>query len=156
MIYAIYNNKVYIANVRNMKVRLKTRIPEQGFKELVDLAGNIHKDIFIKEVEMDEVAVIYELQYKVIYKGKEFEVFSSEKYMLEYNQVILYTKEFNIAEKYGFKKKEQFVYDKDVQLNDIEALIKIKRPILKFNNIQEEKTRIEQKVIKNYLKNIIE
>ena len=49
-----------------MKVRLKTRVPEQGFKELVDLAGNIHKDIFIKEVEMDNVAVIYELYYKVI------------------------------------------------------------------------------------------
>jgi len=104
--YAIYNNKVYIANVRNMKVRLKTRILEQGFKELIDLAGNIHLYLFIKEIDIDDVSVIYELEYKAIYKGKEFESISSEKYMLERNEVILYTKESNIAEQYEFKKKE--------------------------------------------------
>ena len=138
-----------------MKVRLKTRVPEQGFKELVDLAGNIHKDIFIKEVEMDNVAVIYELYYKVIYKGKEFEAFSSEKYMLEYNKMIISTKKSNIADQFGFIKKEQFVYDKDVQLNTIDALIEIKKPIVKSNYMKEEKTRIEQKDIKNYLKSIV-
>lgn len=154
--FAIYNNKIYIANIRNMKVRLKTRIHEQGFKELVDLAGNFHNDIFIKEVEMDDVDIIYELIYKVIYKSMEFELFTSKKHMLEYNQVTLYTKEFNIAEKYGFKKKEQFVYDKVIQLDEIEALIEIKKPIIKFNYMQEERIRIEQKDIKSYSENIID
>jgi len=153
--YAIYNNKVYIANVRDMKVRLNTRPPEKGFKELVDLAGNINNDIFINEVDMDEVAFIYELEYKVIYKGKVFEVSSSIKYILEYNRVMLYTKESSIAEQYDFKKKEQFVYEKDVYLNDIETLIEIKKPILKFDYMQEEKTMIDQKDIEGYMKNII-
>ncbi|MGO5073032.1 hypothetical protein ACTQ4K_03595 [Clostridium sporogenes] len=63
MIYAVYNNKVYLANVRKSKVRLKTRVAELGFNELVDLPGNIHKDIFIKEVDIDNVDIIYEVDY---------------------------------------------------------------------------------------------
>ncbi|MDZ5000993.1 hypothetical protein GNF79_18395, partial [Clostridium perfringens] len=69
MIYAIYKNKIYLANVRQSKVRLKTRVAELGFNELVDLAGNVHKDIFIKEVDMNDVDIIYEVEYRVLYRG---------------------------------------------------------------------------------------
>lgn len=42
MIYAVYRNKIYLANIRQSKVRLKTRVEEQGFNKLVDLAGKIY------------------------------------------------------------------------------------------------------------------
>jgi hypothetical protein len=70
--YAVYKGKVYEANVRNSHIRLKSRKLDPEFSELVDLAGNIHKDIFINEVNFDDVEMIYELDYKLIYKGVAF------------------------------------------------------------------------------------
>ncbi|MGG0658420.1 hypothetical protein [Rummeliibacillus pycnus] len=155
MIYAIYKNKVYLANVRESKVRLKTRIAELGFNELVDLAGNIHNNIFIKEVSVDDLEFAYELKYKVIYNNLEFEPWSISKHILYEEKISLFTSNSDLASLYGFTKEEQFVFKKELKLNDIEALIEIKIPILKFNHMKEERTRIEQKYIKKYFEDII-
>ena len=61
-----------------------------------------------------------------------------------------------MAKKYGFTKKEQFIFDKDVSLDKIDALIEIKKPILKFSHLKDQKIKIEQKNIRDYLSNIIE
>lgn len=156
MMYAVYENKVYLANVRELKVRLKARMAEPGFNELVDLAGNIHKDILIKEVDMNNVDIIYEVDYRVLYKGNEYKCLKVAKETLDINYITIYTNDSDIADQYGFIKKEQFIFDKDVSLDEIDALIEIKKPILKFNYLKEEKTKIEQKDIKDYLANIIE
>lgn len=156
MIYAVYNNKVYLANVRKSKVRLKTRVAELGFNELVDLPGNIHKDIFIKEVDIDNVDIIYEVDYQVLYKGNKYKCLKVAKENADINYITIYTSDSNIAYQYGFIKKEQFIFDKDVSLDEIDALIEIKKPILKFNYLKESQTKIEQKDIRNYLINIIE
>ncbi|KOF56262.1 hypothetical protein AGR56_05200 [Clostridium sp. DMHC 10] len=151
MIYAIYKNKVYLANVRESKIRLKTRI-----NELVDLAGNVHKDIFIKEVDINNVEIIYEVDYRVLYKGNEYKCLKVAKETLDINYITIYTSDSDIAAKYEFIKKEQFIFDKDVSLDEIDALIEIKKPILKFNCLKEQRTKIEQKDIKDYLSKIIE
>lgn len=156
MIYAIYRNKVYLANVRGTKVRLKTRILEPGFSELIDLAGNVHKDIFIKEVDINEVDNLYEMNYRVLYKGNEYKCLKVNSETLDINYITIYTSDSDIAHKYGFIKKEQFIFDKDVSLDEIDALIEIKKPILNFSNLGEEKIKIEQKDIRSYLLNIIE
>ena len=156
MIYAIYKNKVYLANVRDLKVRLKTRMIEPGFNELVDLAGNIHKDIFIKEVDINNVDVIYEVDYRVLYKGNEYKCLKVSKNNLDINYITIYTSDSDIAQKYGFIKKEQFIFDKNVFLDEIDALIEIKKPILKFSNLKEQKIIIKQEDIKDYLSKIIE
>ncbi|MCZ8535485.1 hypothetical protein [Psychrobacillus psychrodurans] len=44
--YATFNNKNYPVNIRNDKYRLKSKEHESGFKELIDLGGNIHPDIW--------------------------------------------------------------------------------------------------------------
>lgn len=156
MIYATYKNKAYLANVRESKVRLKTRSAELGFNELVDLAGNVHKDIFIKEVDMNNVDIIYEVDYRVLYKENEYKCLKVAKETLDINYITIYTSDSNIAGQYGFIKKEQFIFDKDVSLDEIDALIEIKKPILRFNHLKEERTKIEQKNIRDYLSNIIE
>ena len=156
MIYAIYKNKVYLANVRELKIRLKTRIDELGFNELVDLAGNIHKDIFIKEVDINNVDIIYEVDYRVLYKGNEYKCLKVAKETLDINYITIYTSDSDIADHYEFIKKEQFIFDKNVSLDEIDALIEIKKPILKFNYLKEERTKIEQRDIKDYLSRIIE
>ena len=40
-----------------------------------------------------------------------------------------------------------FYFDKDVSLDEIDALIEIKKPILNFNNLGEEKVKIEKKIL---------
>lgn len=156
MIYAIYKKKIYLANVRESKVRLKTRTDELGFNELVDLAGNVHKDIFIKEVDMNNVDIIYEVDYRVLYRGNEYKCLKVAKETVDINYITIFTSDSDIADKYGFIKKEQFIFDKDVSLDEIDALIEIKKPILKFSHLKEEKTKIGQKDIRDYLSNIIE
>ena len=156
MTYAVYKNKIYLANIRQSKVRLKTRVAEPGFKELVDLAGNIHNDIFIKEIDINDVDIIYELEYRVLYRESEYECLKVNSKTLDANYITISTSDSDIAEKYGFIKKEQFVFDKNILLDEIDALIEIKKPILKFSNLKEQKIVIERKDIKNYLSNIIE
>lgn len=73
--YAIYHKKAYPLTIRAGVLRLRSTKKESGFEELVDLAGNRHEDIFIKEVEID-IEMAYELKVNAIYKGKEFETFS--------------------------------------------------------------------------------
>lgn len=156
MIYAIYRNNIYLANIRQSKVRLKTRIAEPGFKELVDLAGNIHNDIFIKEVEINDVDIIYEQEYSVLYRGSEYECLKVNSQTLDRNYITISTNDSDLAEKYGFIKKEQFIFDKNVILDEIDELIEIRKPILKFSNLKEQKIIISQKDIRNYISNIIE
>ena len=156
MIFADYKDKIYLANIRQSKVRLKTRIKEQGFNELVDLASNIHKDIFIKEVDINDVDRIYEIEYRVLYKGSEYKCLKVSKETLDINYITIYTSDFSIAEKYGFIKKEQFIYDKDVLLDEIDALVEIKKPILNFSYLKEQKKIINQKNVRDYLATLIE
>ena len=153
MIYAVYKNKIYLANIRQSKVRLKTRVVEPGFNELVDLAGNIHKGIFIKEIDINDVDIIYAIEHRVLYKGSEYKCLKVNSQTLDINYITIYTSDSDIAKKYGFTKKEQFIFDKDVSLDE---LIEIKKPILKFSNLKGQKITINQKDIKNYLSNIIE
>ena len=154
--YAIYKNKVYLANFREAKVILKTRIAEGGFKELVDLAGNVHKDIFIKEVDINDVDIVYDVDYRVLYRGNEYKCLKVSRKTVALNYITIFTSDSDIANQCGFIKKEQFVFDKDVSLDQIDALIEIKKPILKFNNLKEEKIKIEKNDIRYYLSNIIE
>ncbi|MDD9148963.1 hypothetical protein OYT88_10410 [Sporolactobacillus sp. CQH2019] len=151
MVFAIYNNKEYEATIRNSKIRLKSRMEDVGFSELVDIAGNIHKDIYIKEVSDNKVELVYELNYKVIYKGMEFEPLAIGKFVLDQHYIMITTNDRDIAEKFQFEKKEPFVFDKQIPLNEIDALIEIKIPLLRFKNLGEERIRIESQDIKAYL-----
>lgn len=90
------------------------------------------------------------------YIESEYECLKVNSKTLDANYITISTSDSDIAEKYGFIKKEQFVFDKNILLDEIDALIEIKKPILKFSNLKEQKIMIERKDIKNYLSNIIE
>ncbi|WP_066891392.1 hypothetical protein [Clostridium nigeriense] len=156
--YCIYKGKKFLMNIYNNKVELTSSKKEDmnnGFKEYVDVLGNKHSDILVKEVSVDDLEFAYELNYKVIYNNIEFEPWCIGKHILNNEKISLFTSNSDLASLYGFNKEEQFVFKKELKLNDIEALIEIKIPILKFNHMKEERTRIEQKYIKKYLEDII-
>ncbi|EOO34107.1 MULTISPECIES: hypothetical protein [Bacillus cereus group] len=157
--YAIYKNNLYRLNVSVNKLKLISNSNESikyGFKELKFEQGFVSKVIYIKEVDINEVEMAYKLKYKVIYKEKEFVPWAIGKFILEINKIPLGTSDEKEARNYGFEKMEQFVFKKEVPIEEVDALIEIKEYILKFRNMNEKVTRIEQKDIRSYLKNLLE
>ncbi|WP_099354317.1 hypothetical protein [Fredinandcohnia onubensis] len=149
--YAVYKNKDYSLNIRNNVLRLRSNIKESGFSELVDLAGNKHDDIFIKEVSLEDVELVYELKINAIYQGKEFETNGVDSSTLEKNYILLFSMDYEDVNNYGFVKHEQFVYQKEVKLVDIDSLVEIKKPILKWENQPESRKTIPNNKIQEYL-----
>lgn len=156
--YGIYKDKKFIMNICNNKVELishKNEDVNNGFEEYVDVLGNRRRDILVKEVNVDDLQFAYKLKYKVIYNSIEFEPWSIGKHILDKEKISLYTSNSDLASLYEFNKEEQFVFKKELKLSDIEALIEIKIPILKFDQLKEERTRIEPNDIKKYLEDTI-
>ncbi|MEY8730734.1 hypothetical protein AB9M92_00385 [Peribacillus frigoritolerans] len=150
MKYAIYNHKDYLLNIRNDRLRLRTHEPEQGFCELVDQTGNM-TNLFIKDVTKEEVELVYELKFLVAYKGKEFEPYSLGRHILDENEISLFSMDSNDVDCYGFEKQEQFVFKKDVPLNDIESIIEVKKPILIFEELPESRKVIPREEVRDYI-----
>lgn len=150
MKYAIYNHKDYLLNIRNDRLRLRTHEPEQGFHELVDQTGN-KTNLFIKDVTKEDVDLVYELKFLVAYKGKEFEPYSLGSHILDQNEISLFSMDSNDEDCYEFEKQEQFVFKKDVPLDDIEAIIEMKKPILIFEDLPESRKVIPRGETRDFI-----
>ncbi|WP_057913941.1 hypothetical protein [Peribacillus muralis] len=153
MKYAIYNLKDYRLNIRNDRLRLRTYEPEQGFRELFDETGN-KTNLFIKDVTKEEVDLVFELKFLVAYKGKEFEPYSLGRHILDENEISLFSMDSNDVDCYEFEKQEQFVFKKDVPLNDIESIIEVKKPLLIFEDLPECRKVIPRGEIREYIKKL--
>ena len=117
--YAEYNGKVYPATIRNGKCRLRSSDHESGFVELIDLGGNIHHDLFVKEVTLDEIDALFELKYKIVYKGKEYSPFSIGKLVIDRGKIMLFSNNAKDVEDNGFQKQEPFVFKKEVAIDEM-------------------------------------
>ena len=157
--YGIYNKKIYRLNILENGFEIYSESKDKvdsSFKEIKIQQGLFSRSVYSKEIKLTDLELAYELNYKVIFKGSEYKCLKENSQTLDINYITIYTSDSDIAQKYGFTKKEQFIFDKDVSLDEIDALIEIKKPILKFSNLKEQKITINQKDIKNYLSNIIE
>ena len=154
MKYAKYNHKDYLLNIRKDRLRLRTHEPEQGFPELVDQTGN-KTNLFIKDVTKEEVDLVYELKFLVAYKGKEFEPYSLGRHNLDKDKFLLCSMDSHDVDCFGFEKQEQFVYKKEVNLNDIESLIEVRQPIFIFENLPESRKVIPKEEVRDYLSKLV-
>ncbi|QUH30055.1 hypothetical protein [Vallitalea guaymasensis] len=155
--YCLHRNKTYLLNITNNVLELTSndiRDINIGFKEYIDVLGNKHRNILVKKVDMDEIEFAYELKYKVMYKGLEFEPWAIGRFILENNSLSLFTQDTKIANQYNFIKKEQFVFKKDILLDEVDALIEIKKPILKFKYLDEVILSIKKEDIVDYLNKV--
>lgn len=152
----LYNGKHFLFNEREGKLRLRSSVPEVGFHQIVDKHGNFYPNVYVKEVTEKDVDLAYELIIRVEYKGKEFEPFAIGKQVLDKNKITLFTNDYDLMKQYGFYKKEQFVFIKEVPLDEIDLLLEIQKPILGFSGKQNIVNRIEKRDIVNYIKNMPE
>lgn len=153
--YAVYKNRVYELDQSGDKLELVSSTTNEGFKKIEFDQGFISKVLYVKEINIDELDMAYDLEYRVLYNGIEFEPLAVGKFSLDEKSITVSTSDRDIARNFGFIKKEQFVFDKSIPLDDIDALIEIKKPILKFKDQKEERTKIDHKDIKIYLANLI-
>ena len=157
--YAIHNKNIYKLNISEDSLEIFTKSinkVDSSFKEVKIQQGFFLSNIYTKEIKITDIELAYELKYKVIFKGIEYDCLKVDSETLDINYITIYTSDSDIAEKYGFIKKEQFIYDKNVLLDEIDALVEIKKPILNFSNLKEQKIIIDQKNLRNYLETIIE
>jgi hypothetical protein len=154
--YAVYKNRVYELDQSDGKLELISNkdATKEGFKKVEFEQGFISKVLYVKEVTIDELDMAYDLEYKLLYKGIEFETLGVGKFSLENKCITVSTSDRDLARTYRFTKIEPFVFDKKIPLDEIDALIEIKKPILKFKNQKEERTKIEHKDIKAYLEKL--
>lgn len=99
----------------------------------------------------EEVDLVYELKFLVAYKGKEFEPYSLGRHILDENEIWLFSMDSNDVDCYGFEKQEQFVFKKDVHLDDIESIIEVKKTILIFEDLPESRKVIPRGEVRDYI-----
>ncbi|WEG18945.1 hypothetical protein PQ478_10785 [Alkalihalophilus pseudofirmus] len=146
--FAIYKGNVYPLNVRDGNLRLRSNVKEEGFKELIDIAGNKHNDIFIKQLSEEDVELAFEIEVLVVFKGEEFQLFSSVS--PEDNTVKLISFNPEQAKHYDFQIHEPFVFKKEISFDEVEEIIEIRKPILKWEGQPVSKSVIPKESYKAY------
>lgn len=132
--YCIYKEKLFKnVEIREGKIELVSPIYQEGFSNYVDVIGRVHSDLFIKTVELAEVDSIYDEIINICYKGIYFDLFVPiTPISVEDNKYVLFTSSEEIAQKFDFEKKEQFVFAKEICKEQIDSIKITQKPIKEF------------------------
>ncbi|OLS38290.1 hypothetical protein BTR22_07335 [Alkalihalophilus pseudofirmus] len=147
--FAIYKDKIYPLNIRDGSLRLRSNIKEEGFKQSIDIMGNEHNDLFIKDLSEEDVELAFEIEVVVVFKGKEFQLFSSVS--PEDNTVKLISFNPEQAKQFDFEIHEPFVFKKEISFDEVEEIIEIRKPILKWEGQPESRRVIPKESFRAYL-----
>ncbi|WP_019377049.1 hypothetical protein [Virgibacillus halodenitrificans] len=157
--YGIYKNNIYTIDLVNGEIELTSHNPQDkiySFKEYIDILGKEHPEILIKIVSETEISFAYKLEFKVLYKGEIFLPTAIGKFLLGNDSISIYSNNIEDMPRYGFDRIDKFIFEKEIALNDIDALIEYKVPILKFSDRDTEVNRINKENIREYISNLIE
>lgn len=153
IMYCQYKQKIYLADLDGDTVEITGDIKEDGFVPYIDVLGNVHTDIFVKNLDVQDVELLFEQNILIKYCGKYFETFAGKitEDVLQEEKVMIFTSSECIAEEMDFNKKEQFVFTKDIKLEDIEEIKIVNNPISIFAEREIQEIRIEKKDIRKWL-----
>jgi hypothetical protein len=76
--YCEYKGLNYKAKKRNGKIIITSKIKHNGFVNYVDVLGNEHSDIYMKEVMTDEIDLLYSQDLYIKYKNMFFQLFANK------------------------------------------------------------------------------
>lgn len=132
--YCVYKEKIFKnVEIREEKIELVSPIYQEGFSNYVDVIGRVHSDLYIKIVELAEVDSIYDEIVSICYKGIYFDLFVPITHIsVEDNKYVLFTPSEEIAKKFDFEKKEQFVFAKEIGKEQIDNVRITQKPIKEF------------------------
>ncbi|NMC56636.1 MAG: hypothetical protein GYA50_05395 [Eubacteriaceae bacterium] len=132
----IYKNKLYrLADTKDKKLFLMSREEAKEFTEAIRFDGKIIKGLYEKEVAENDLEDAYELNGKVIYKGREFDVSSSMANIIKTNKLIIGTLDYPLTEELGgFERVDKYYYEKEVSFDEIDKFLEVKKPLFHFKN----------------------
>lgn len=131
--YCVYEKETYKAKRRNGRVILVAYEKKEGFSNYIDVVGNEHSDIFMKEVEIGDVELIYKEDISICYLGNYFELFAPITFAsVKDNKYVLFTSSEEIAKEFEFEKEEQFVFSKKICKEQIDSIKITRKPIREF------------------------
>lgn len=156
-LYCIYDNNKYLAEVCNNIVEITSKYYVEGFEKYVDVIGRVHDDIFVKKVSIDDVKLLYKEYIYIKYKNEWFQLFADKilKSAVIDNEFMLWTDSEQLAYKYEFEKKEQFVFIKNITREEIQSLKIVRVPVLAFKNEEVSETVLEGKKVIDYLNTFV-
>ncbi len=119
--YGIYNNKEYkLDKVDGDWFIFTSDLSEKnnGFEHYVNSVGKISENILRKKVTTSDLQEAYGVRMYAKYKGEKFYIMREKN-----GEVVITTRHPDIAKKLGFIFIEPFVYDKHVQIEDLDEII---------------------------------
>lgn len=136
--------------------RIDIKRKKDGFESYVDILSRVHGDLFIKQLNLQDVNVIFNEEIELKYEGIFFQLFSStlKKENIEDNKFMLFTDSEKLAQKYDFEKKEQFVFSKEIAKDQIESIRILQKPIKEFEAYGVKETIIEKEDVDAWLNSI--
>ncbi|MBU7591735.1 MULTISPECIES: hypothetical protein [Bacillaceae] len=112
--YASYKNCEFrFTKIEDDFVELVSNNPTDkkiGFKEYSD-------NVFIKSVLLDEIDKLFNIYPYAIYKGEKFPVSQGKN-----DKVLLDTSNTELAERFGFKRTDKYLYSKYVLKDEVEII----------------------------------
>lgn len=155
--YCEYSGLKYKIKKRNCEYIITSRVRREGFTNYIDVLGNEHSELYMKIVNVNEVDVIYNEDVFIKYKDKYFPLFADK---ISRNAVLddlymIWTNSEQLAQKYIFEKKEQFVFIKYIPRNEIGAVKIVKTPVLDFKDIEQSEEILEGDALDNWLSELI-
>lgn len=153
MMYCKYNGARYKIKKRNGEYIITSRQKEDGFVNYIDVLGNEHSDLYMKNVKVNDVDVIYTEDIFVKYKTVYFRLFADKitrGAVLE-DSYMIWTSSEQLAHEYGFEKEEQFVFARYIAKEDIEAVKIVRKPISGFGKIEQSEEILEDDELDNWL-----
>jgi hypothetical protein len=155
--YCEYNGIRQEVGKRNGKLFITSVTKKDNFENFVDILGNIHTDYYMKYLDLDEIDDLYNEELFVKYKGVYFELSSIiSKKMVDEDDYMMLTYTYQIADQYGFRKLEQFVYAKAISRSEIEAIKIVRTHKPPFEEKGTEEIILEGDDLTEYLESICE
>lgn len=155
-LFCIYKNNKFCAEMCHGKIELISRNKKEGFEEYIDILGRVHENLFIKQLDLHDVDVVFRENIELKYKEVYFQLFSSTIKLenIQDNRFMLFTDSEKLAKEYSFEKKEQFVFSKDITKEQIESIKIIQQPIKEFESHGIKEIIIEKEKVNDWLSRI--
>lgn len=153
----IYKGKKYRVAKDSTSFWLVSREKEEGFEEYVDMFGEKHPDLFVKDVDIHELDYLYEIEYEIQYKEYFFDVMSfMNRKLIDKDLFMLNAgiEKYELMEKLGFEVYDKGQWWKKIGRKDIEVLKIIEEPLGIFKDRGSKVKILEGKAIDEFLASV--
>ena len=150
----IYKGKKYRVAKDSTSFWLVSREKEEGFEEYIDMFGEKHPDLFVKDVDIHELDYLYEIEYEIQYKEHFFDVMSfMNRKLIDKDLFMLNAgiEKYELMEKLGFEVYDKGQWWKKIGRKDIEVLKIIEEPLGIFKDRGSKVKILEGKAIDEFL-----